>query len=434
MLKRALLLVTLSLTVSAAPVESADSEWTTLGRWAEAPITKIAVGSGLVFSVAGDDAIRVLDVRDPGAPVDLGVQSVAFTVADMALHGDVLCVAAGEAGLRLLDVSATGPLTELGHVDGIGVAERLAIADDIAYVITADDALVLVSIADPERPAILSEFATATGATDVYVAEGHAYVSWFNDPQGDWIAQYRGLQVIDVQDPAVPRSLGQWEMGFGMGGIAVRDGIAYYSDFCDYNGGCFSVMAMGEPFWGPNLAAFHAPFVYLAQVRLGVHVVYVADWHHGVHAYDITEPENCRELEFFPTQQPVRDMEVVDGTVYVADGDLGLIIARHVGEGASVDLPAGVPFRLQQNHPNPFNPSTTIPFTLAAPGRVTVEIVDVAGRRMRTLLRNVEQPEGPNQIHWNGRDDAGRPLASGVYFARLTLDGDAEQKKMLLIK
>ena len=160
----------------------------------------------------------------------------------------------------------------------------------------------------------------------------------------------------------------------------------------------------------------------------------MADWHHGVHAYDITEPENCRELEFFPTQEPVRDMEVVDGTVYVADGDLGLIIARHVGEGASVDLPAGVPFRLQQNHPNPFNPSTTIPFTLAAPGRVTVEIVDVAGRRMRTLLRNVERPAGPNQIHWNGRDDAGRPLASGVYFARLTLDGDAEQKKMLLIK
>lgn len=87
---------------------------------------------------------------------------------------------------------------------------------------------------------------------------------------------------------------------------------------------------------------------------------------------------------------------------------------------------------LGQNRPNPFNPSTSIPFTLAAPGRVRIEIYGVSGERV-TLLDAGEVAAGPHSVVWNGRDARGRSVASGVYFYRL--EGSAEApRKMVLLK
>ena len=70
------------------------------------------------------------------------------------------------------------------------------------------------------------------------------------------------------------------------------------------------------------------------------------------------------------------------------------------------------------NHPNPFNPKTTLRFTLPETGRVELTLHDPRGRRVRTLLHET-LPEGEHRVDWNGRDDAGREQPSGVYFARI---------------
>jgi len=89
---------------------------------------------------------------------------------------------------------------------------------------------------------------------------------------------------------------------------------------------------------------------------------------------------------------------------------------------------------LRQNVPNPFNPETTIRYEVpAGGGHVEVQIVDVSGRLVRTLVDG-SQTEGPKSIDWDGRDDAGRQVATGVYFYRLVAPGIEESKKMLLLK
>src|SRR5262249_52081439 len=106
--------------------------------------------------------------------------------------------------------------------------------------------------------------------------------------------------------------------------------------------------------------------------------------------------------------------------------------------------PTGVPDRpvvdvppvtvLQQNHPNPFNPVTTIRFDLARSGRVQLRIYDAAGRRVRTLL-DAERPAGWNRsATWNGIDDVGRKAPTGVYLYRLDAAGVTMTKKMVLMK
>ena len=89
--------------------------------------------------------------------------------------------------------------------------------------------------------------------------------------------------------------------------------------------------------------------------------------------------------------------------------------------------------RLGDAYPNPFNPATTIPFTLAGAGRVTLRVYDALGRSVRTLLAGA-RPAGDYHLAWDGRDDDGRALPSGVYFIRLEAEGKTATRKITILK
>jgi uncharacterized protein (AIM24 family) len=88
---------------------------------------------------------------------------------------------------------------------------------------------------------------------------------------------------------------------------------------------------------------------------------------------------------------------------------------------------------LSQNHPNPFNPTTTITFSSPEANRVTLNVYDAGGKLVRTLV-NEEMPAGTKDVAWNGTDNVGNRVSSGVYFYRLTAGKQTLTKKMVLIK
>lgn len=85
------------------------------------------------------------------------------------------------------------------------------------------------------------------------------------------------------------------------------------------------------------------------------------------------------------------------------------------------------------SYPNPFNPMTTLAYTLPRGGEVTLRVMDVRGRVVRTLQAGV-QSAGSKELTWDGRDDAGRALPSGTYLARLETADFATVQKMALLK
>lgn len=88
---------------------------------------------------------------------------------------------------------------------------------------------------------------------------------------------------------------------------------------------------------------------------------------------------------------------------------------------------------LQQNYPNPFNPETEISFELSNPSQVVVRIFNVLGQEVRTLSQ--EQYEaGSHTLRWDGQDNLGNPVASGVYLLRLEMEGFSVVKNMSLIR
>ncbi len=103
--------------------------------------------------------------------------------------------------------------------------------------------------------------------------------------------------------------------------------------------------------------------------------------------------------------------------------------------GIKRDETAAVPreFALRQNYPNPFNPETTIEFDLPQAANVTLEIFNTMGQRVNILIDRLLTP-GTYRAVWDGRDLAGRPMASGLYFYRLSSKDFTALRRMVLMK
>jgi len=145
---------------------------------------------------------------------------------------------------------------------------------------------------------------------------------------------------------------------------------------------------------------------------------------------------NLPEIEFMHL---VQGSDLIDGGVdlgfpYKGQApDLGAFesdYATFIEEIMVVDK-----FRLLPNYPNPFNPATTISYTLAKPGHVTLVVFNALGQRTAILIDDQVQPAGTHRILWQGRDQSGQRVASGIYFYRITVgNGIVQTRKMQLLK
>jgi len=113
----------------------------------------------------------------------------------------------------------------------------------------------------------------------------------------------------------------------------------------------------------------------------------------------------------------------------------GLAISGSVVTGVESQLAEALPvrFELHQNHPNPFNPETTIMYALPTAGRVVIKIYNMLGKEIRTLV-DENQSAGYKSVVWDGKTDSGQQVSSGVYVYKLSAGGEQHFKKMLLIK
>jgi hypothetical protein len=95
-------------------------------------------------------------------------------------------------------------------------------------------------------------------------------------------------------------------------------------------------------------------------------------------------------------------------------------------------IPSAIKLTLS-NYPNPFNPDTTIFYNIPQDGKVSLEIYNIKGQLVKHIVSGF-QPEGNYEVVWNGKDDAGKQVSSGIYYYRITAFGKILNRKMLLLK
>ena len=127
----------------------------------------------------------------------------------------------------------------------------------------------------------------------------------------------------------------------------------------------------------------------------------------------------------------VEELEPVTFTAIGEESPLASLFDAFLGGGKRVALPDRP--QLAQNAPNPFNSQTVLSYFLHAPGPARLEVFTLTGQRVAVLQQGPQQA-GYHRLHWDGRDDAGRPVASGAYLYRLVTDEAVLTRKLILLR
>jgi hypothetical protein len=154
----------------------------------------------------------------------------------------------------------------------------------------------------------------------------------------------------------------------------------------------------------------------------------------GTYMYSLNGGNSWTDI-YTPDSSAIYDLVFTDSLTGYAVGDSGTVL-KYISPTVAIggNLPT-VPRALQlyQNYPNPFNPSTDLGFRIADLGFVNLEIFDINGRRIITLVDKY-LPPGDYEVRWDGRDEAGREVSSGLYIYRLKAGRFEQHRKMLLIR
>jgi hypothetical protein len=309
-------------------------------------------------------------------------------------------------------------------LDTPGTAVNLTVAGQIAFLADGTAGLHLIDVSEPNAPALRGTVDTPGWAYHVAVKENHAFVA------DGWI----GIQVVDITVPDSPEIIGGWNLPDGAGsavGIAARDDHVFVAA----KGSGFHVLDVSDPQLPLSISSL--PVLGLSRhLAVAGDLVYLAVENTGVLVLDVSDPEHPLRLGTMEFSGQGRYIALNEMNAFVASGNAGLrIFALQCDPGGptAVTAPRLPTDGLLSAHPNPFNPLTTINFTVVQTGHARVAVYDMAGHRVAVLVDQV-YGAGEHTVSWNGLDQAGRALSSGAYLVRLETTHNAESKKIMLVR
>jgi len=251
----------------------------------------------------------------------------------------------------------------------------------------------------------------------VFVSGDYAYIA----------DEFNGLHVVDISNPEDPVFAGIYNTGGDVQSVFVVGRYAYLA--VEYSG--LHIVDVSDPA-DPVLVGFCPVQSYALDVFLADNFAYITCWSLGMVVMDITDPANPYQVGDYDTPgwayNVVAASDDAGNYIYVMDYS-SLLVLHQTHTGAfenKIEIPQN--FSLSQNYPNPFNAATVIRYTLPEPANVVIEIYDILGRRVKTLISE-QQQAGYHQVIWNSQDNS-----SGIYFYRIQAGDYTETRKMLLLR
>lgn len=296
----------------------------------------------------------VVDIADPARPAVAGRSSPLPGFEALSVSRGYAYVAAGAGGLRVLDVSNPAAPVEVTAMASVAPAWGTAIAGAYLY-LAADDGLHIFDLSDPAAPRAASFFATRDVAHDVAVAGSLAYVAE-SYSQGDASPDRGGLRMIDITDPASPREVGFYPLNpasfpaidardapRGAYSVAVLGDYAYVT-YRALKDGAVHVVDVSDPSRPARAGEYRGYIAYVSRLcaveRAGRVFVYAGTGpNYGLLALDVTDPAHPAQLEDGVPGMTVAVLPL-DDRLLTADGNGGLHVASIADPAHPVEVGA----------------------------------------------------------------------------------------------
>ncbi len=407
-----------------------------------APNTGGTFGKGItVFTPDGGfKALLAADVSAGGA-TDWGAGSQ--TMLDGLFDEDgrfyVSAIPFGEVRRLNADNSITAVITGVPNPKGLGLVGEGA---DLVLYIAHEKRVVRAAIGNQDVfngiPEVVAEFSNAYPRAVALDDDGYLYISLregndlASNPLGLYKLDISGTLPVNESDaawtigPELTFRLAEIEIDHGTDRNSSADDILYYSTRAGSG-------SSGDGVW--RVADINVSGV--AEVRQLISEIDLYGGDNNINeragialdpAGNIVLMENSNEHVFFispPGEGATNSFTTI--------GRDTIIVSRSVGvaEAGNQGLPEG--YRLEHNYPNPFNPETTIKYRLAKAGFTRVTIFNAVGREVRTLVAR-HQAAGEYHVTWDGRDELGNTLSSGVYTLMMQSGEFRQYLRMTLMK
>ena len=378
--------------------------------------------------------LTVVDLTNPSAPEIVNSKLLRPPVG-LALSNDLMVIAAWEYGAQVVTITNPEVPIVRATIDTPGVARGVAISGTNAFIADTNGGLQVIDVSVPTAPVIIGSLDTSGYANKVVVDGGLAYVL-------NGTISY-GLRVIDVSSPSSPVLIGSLNFsgsGSWAEGLAIMDGFAVVTNNPLAVNGSIHIIDVSDPTDPQPLTEM---FIgeRLSDVQIRDQIAYVAGTS-ALHVIDLSNPLVPHYVGVAPVEgddlaDEPRGVALGNDFVGVGWDEGGFSIFPLQCSSASVSAPE-VPssrsgLRVDAVHPNPFQDGTSIEFSLPSRTNMRLSIYDVSGRLVRELARS-RLDAGVHSAIWDGRDAAGRSVASGTYFVRLSNESAKDVERVIRLK
>jgi len=365
---------------------------------------------GLIYTAMGHTGSFVHSF-DPGTGFHYRGGFFVLNSWGLDAVGDLVYIASTAEGLVIADWSDPEGATEVGRLN-VGTCRAVEVGGGVAYLAVYQGGLFTVDVSDPGIPVLLDECGSALETVALCVRGSLVATADRNGGANFW----------DVSDPTQITLLANFPTTDKVLDVEILGDIAYV---CASANGLY-VLDISAP-TQPQVIDTVAGYAKACQAEAGfLHLATGA----GVTTYDISDPAHPLAMATYDSTGDPQAIVVAARTLFVSD--YSGLLALYYNDPTPVDEPpswAGMASVV--NYPNPFNPQTTIHFTQPVAGFCQLEIIDVTGRLIATLDEGYHDA-GAYSLTWLARDEQGRDLPSGIYFARL-MGGNAQAVGKLLL-
>jgi hypothetical protein len=411
--------------------------------------------SGSYLFIAGDD-LPILDVSDVENIRQVSEYEVPGATSSVFKVGDFLYTAETGFGLHIHDITNPTSPYQVSQLELFEYFYAYHLSESYLYSLSGNE-LGIIDISDPSSPGEIFFHTFEREFADVSVNEPYIYLTSFNwgvsvyrrisqdslefirdfscheyafdveiEDNIGYFSQCFTLFIYDLTNPEDSVLLSSIVPVSGAGQLYFHDGFIY-TQMVD--GGCdmsVSIIDVSDPSNPEEIDLLYFPS-YVNDVHFDDNLAYFSVYRNELYVYDVSDPLDPVFLASYSTPGYIRKTFSHGNYVYVAD-NTSVIILRYALTAVEQATEVPAILSLSANYPNPFNASTIIRYSLPATAHVTIEIYDILGRRVETLVQG-EQPAGYNQVIWDAENQP-----SGVYFYRIKAGGAVETKSCLLLK
>ncbi len=423
----------------------------------------------LGYLSAWTPGFQVVDITNHLNPEMIGVTGGVYEPRDMVVSGDLACIASHYDGLKIVDISNAEAPQVIGGISTPEFVLSLDVSGSFAFVGEQDGGLQIIDLSDPTNPEIVGSTPATGDVGGVLVQGDQLFITtsdsgtqrmliydissptspWYRgmvtfsteypypvgmDVEGDIVCaiQDNWLFVVDISNPVNPYIVSTTNVPGGMGDVVMSGTRAFIL------GGNSELLVVDiSDIANPVIENSVSLPSSAGDISIFGEQICIVDRVSGVLVLDISEPQTPHLVGSFPRPSGQGFSAATENHLFITGWDHELaVFPAQCSSVSSISMTPVEPRSpmLDANFPNPFNPQTSIGFRLPEAAVVSLGVYDLAGRLIRSIVKDEVTQEGFHTVVWDGRDAGGLPAASGVYFYRLDVGEFSETKRMVLIK